>query len=269
MQKTAHPHSSWQELVASPQRPSHIVQIYDSDDFLVAGVGLFAAEGLSRGEAVLLTGTAAHLDGVRIALRSHGIDVDAALARGQLACADVHEGIVAVMQNGKVDATRFRAVAGAALAEASAAARYSGVRWWGEMSNVLHHSGDDKSALDAERLADATAREQGCTIFCSYLLDRFDRRGYDGMLREVCSCHSHVIPAEDYVRHRLAVNRAIAEVIGDIKGTLLQSLLSWQGLGCDLPSSQALLFWLRDALPERLDEVLERARSYQLQESHG
>lgn len=267
MQKPANPHSSWQELVASPQRPSHIVQIYDSDDFLAAGVGLFAAEGLSRGEAVLLTGTAAHLNGTRAALCSRGIDADAALARGQLALSDVHDGVAAVMANGTVDESRFRAVAGAALEKASTDGRYSGVRWWGEMSNVLHHGGDDKAALDAESFADAAAKEHGCTIFCSYLLDRFDARGYDGMLREVCACHSHVIPAEDYVRHRLAVNRAIAEVIGDIKGTLLQSLLSWKGLGCELPSSQALLFWLRDALPERLHEVLERARAYQRQES--
>ena len=28
---------------------------------------------------------------------------------------------------------------------------------------------------------------------------------------DMCCKHSHVIPAEDYVRYRLAVNRAIAE----------------------------------------------------------
>ena len=74
--------------------------------------------------------------------------------------------------------------------------------------------------------------------------------------------HSHVIPAEDYARHRQAVNRAIAEVVGDIKGTLLQSLNSWRGLACDLPSSQAVLFWLRETLPEKFEAVLVRARAY-------
>jgi hypothetical protein len=68
------------------------------------------------------------------------------------------------------------------------------------------------------------------------------------------------------VRHRLAVNRAIAEVVGEIKGPLLQSLLSWKGLTCELPSSQALLFWIRESMPERLQDVLARARAYQL---HG
>ena len=104
------------------------------------------------------------------------------------------------------------------------------------------------------------------TVLCSFLYDKFDSEGYDGILRDMCGKHSHAIPAEDYVRHRLAVNRAVHEVIGEIKGALLQSLLSWKGLPCDLPSSQALLFWIRDTMPERLDEILSRAKSYQTPE---
>jgi hypothetical protein len=65
------------------------------------------------------------------------------------------------------------------------------------------------------------------------------------------------------VRHRLAVNRAIAEVLGEIRGPLLQSLLSWKGLGCDLPSSQAQLFWVRETLPERFEEVLSLVKAHQ------
>ena len=65
------------------------------------------------------------------------------------------------------------------------------------------------------------------------------------------------------------MNRAIAEVVGEIRGTLLQSLTSWKGLTCDLPSSQELLFWLREAVPERFDAVLERARTYQLEDERA
>ena len=85
------------------------------------------------------------------------------------------------------------------------------------------------------------------------------------MLRHVCAAHSHVIPAQDYVRHRMAVNRAIAEVVGEIRGPMLQSLVSWRGLSCNVPSSQAVLFWLRDTMPEHLGAVLERARAYHLE----
>ncbi|HWD22026.1 MAG TPA: MEDS domain-containing protein [Burkholderiales bacterium] len=267
MQESKMRHASWRELLASPPPTSHIVQIYDSENFVVGGVAAFAAEGLRRGEAVILTGTQAHLRGVEQALAAGGIDAEAAKSRGQLSLSDVDEAVRAVLVEGALDAERFQARVDDALARACADPRFSGVRWWGEMSNVLHQRGNDEDALRAEDLADAAAKSRGVTVFCSYLFDRFDPRSYDGMLRHVCGKHSHVIPAEDYVRHRLAVNRAIAEVVGDIKGPLLQSLLSWKGLACDLPSSQALLFWVRDALPEHFQDILSRARTYQLEEA--
>lgn len=260
-------HASWRELLAAPAPASHIVQIYDSEDFLAAGVALFAAEGLRRGEAVFLTGTRACLRKLKEALASLGADPDAATRQGQLIVSDAHTAVEAVLVDGMPDAARFNAaVVDEALAKARADGRFTGVRWWGELSNVLHLCGNEPAALRAEDLADAAAKKHGITIFCSYLLDRFDPKSYCGMLRHVCGKHSHVIPAEDYVRHRLAVNRAIAEVVGEIKGPLLQSLLSWKGLSCDLPSSQALLFWMCEALPEHFQDVLSRAKAYQLQD---
>lgn len=263
MRKDSAPrHASWQDLLASPCTASHIVQIYDSDEFLASGVALFAAEGLRRGEAVLLTGTEAHLNAVRERLRAQGIDHDTAKRSGQLSVHDVRQAAAALLRGGALDPARFETLAAAALATAKADARFSGVRWWGEITNFLNQHGNAAAGLAAEALADAAAKRHGVTIFCSFLCDRFDPQGYDGMLRDLCCRHSHVIPTEDYVRHRLAVNRAIGEVIGEIKGPLLQSLLSWKGFACDLPSSQALLFWVREALPEQFQPVLERVKAY-------
>jgi hypothetical protein len=253
-------HASWQDLLGSPQRPAHIVQIYESDDFLASGVALFTAEGLRRGEAVLLTGTQAHLSSVRDGLRAHGIDAEAALADRQLTQFDVHEAIAEVVRDGRVCADRFERGVGEALA--GAAARHCGVRWWGEISNVLHQQGNTAAALACEDLGNAAIDKYGVTIFCSYRADKFDPDGYEALLPGVCNAHSHVIPAEDYVRHRLAVNRAIHEVVGEIRGPLLQSLMSWRGLACDDGRSQAVLFWLRDSMPDKFDEVLSRARGY-------
>jgi hypothetical protein len=267
MQERQTRHASWQELLASPAAAPHTVQICDSDSFLVAGVAFFAAEGLRAGEAVLLTGTAAHWAGIRQTLASGGVDVDAALRAGQLAATDVQDAVAAVLPDGRLDPARFDAVAGEALRKARADARFTGVRWWGEMSNLMHRHGNTRDALRAEELADAVAKRHGTRLFCSYLLDRFDPAGYGGILSEVCCRHSHVIPAEDYVRHRIAVNRAVAEVVGEIRGALLQSLLSWKGLGCQLPSSQALLFWLREARPDQFEEVLSRVRMHHVAEA--
>jgi hypothetical protein len=266
MQERNTRHASWRELLASPSPASHIAQIYDSDEFVTAAVSLFAAEGLRRGEIVLLTGTPSHLAGLRRALAEQRVDAQAAIREGQLRLFDAQEAMRAILVEDKIDAARFQAAAGEAIVKARLDSRFSGVRWWGEISNVLHLAGNARAALAAEELAEKLARQHRVTVLCSYLFDRFDAQGYDGMLREIYAKHSHGIPADDYVRHRLAVNRAIAEVVGDIKGPLLQSLLSWKGLACDLPSSQALLFWVREVLPEHFEAVLSRARAYQLRE---
>jgi hypothetical protein len=108
------------------------------------------------------------------------------------------------------------------------------------------------------------AHEETIAIFCSFLMDKFDPRIYDEAFGDVCSTHSHVIPCDDYVHHRLTVNRAIADVVGEIRGPVLQSLVSWQGAPSLMPSSQALLLWLRDHMPEHFEAVLARARLLEL-----
>lgn len=254
-------HASWQELLASPAPASHIVQLYDEDDFFGSAVAHFAAEGLRRAEAVVLTGTEEHLHAVRRELVARDVDYDAAVRRAQLWSYDVRAAAEAMIADGVPDPARFAAFARDALAKARAGGRFGGLRWWGETTNFLHQHGHTQAAFLAEALGEAAVKDGGVTVFCSFMCDRYDPEQY-GVLRDMCCAHSHVIPAEDYVRHRLAVNRAIAETVGEIRGPLLQSLLSWKGLACDLPSSQALLFWIREACPERFRDVLARVKAY-------
>src|SRR5687768_8988603 len=175
-------HASWQELLAAPRPASHIVQIYESDAFLVAGVALFAAEGMRRGESVVLTGTPEHLRGIRRALATRDLDVHAAVRQGQLQLSDVHQAVDTLLPDGVLDAAGFQAATVEGLAKASADARFSGVRWWGELSNVLHHAGNTRAALIAEELGDAAVKRYDLRLLCSYLCDKFDARSYDGIL---------------------------------------------------------------------------------------
>lgn len=262
MKRFGKSHASWQSLLKTPARPTHILQLCDTDESLAFGAAYFAAEGLQRGEAVILTGTKPHVQGIRRALSGRGVDVEGVLRSGQLTVGDAHEAVEAVTVGGLPDRQRFEAVAGEVLARARADARFSGVRWWGEMSNVFHALGNRAGVLLDEEIGDALCRKYEVSLFCSFQCDRFDAAAYAGVLKDVCCRHSHVIPAEDYAGHRMAVNRAVAEVIGEISGPALQSLLSWKGLaGCDLPSSQAVLFWLRETMPAQFPEVLARARA--------
>ena len=250
-------------MLAAAAPSSHILQLHDGHEFLAAAVAHFTAGGLTQGEAVLLSGTAAHLKAIERALDELGVDTQAARHSGQLLATDIGGALEEIAPHGVLDRARFEALTLATLERARGG--WSGVRWWGEITSTLHQRGAREAGLLAEQLADTVVRRHGVTVLCSFLCDKYDARGYDDVI-DLCRLHSHVIPAEDYVQHRLAVNRAIADVVGDLRGSLLQSLASWKAPRCSLPSSQAALFWLRETLPDKFEAVLERARSYQIED---
>ena len=257
MQTQTSRNSSWRDVLASPPPSAHILQLYDSDAFLINAVAYYAAEGLNRGEAVLLTGTPVHLEAIRRRISLLGVDADAAEHAGQLLPAGLHAVIEMVRRRAPFD------IVERALADS----RFTGVRWWAEVTSTLHRQGETELGLEAEHMGDTLAKQRGVRILCPHQCDKYDPTHYDAMLKDLCCIHSDLIPADNYVEHRLAVNRAVADVMGELRGSLLQSLASWQGMRCNGPSSQMLLFWLRETLPEHFDAVLRRAREYGLQEN--
>ena len=60
------------------------------------------------------------------------------------------------------------------------------------------------------------------------------------------------------------MNQAINEVIGEIKGPALQSLVSWMGAPTAMPASQSLLVWLKRLQPQHFGRCLARARELEL-----
>jgi hypothetical protein len=260
MQHLATPHSSWKALLEAPPPGSHLLQVYDSDEFMAAAVGHYAACGLQRGEAVRLDGTQAHLEAVMRHLSGLGVDVAGARRNEQLVLGDAEAELDGWAAEGPLTAEVFGGLLDAVFGATHADPRWSGFRWWAEFAPTLQRRGDDQAARMIEAAAgDAVLRHKGI-VLCSERCNCFDASGYDH-LHTLCGEHTHVIPADDYVAHRLTVNRAIAEVVGDLRGSLLHSLSKWKGPGCDLPSSQALLFWVRDAMPEHFEAVLERLRA--------
>lgn len=255
--------SNWRDALREPAYPSHLLQVCDSDEMVAAGAGYFAAEGLRQGQAVILTGTQAHLEGIRDVLRVLGIDSAQAERNGQLFVGDALEAVHAVMVNDLPDRQRFEAIASEAIIKARSDPRYRGVRWWGEMSNVFNQLGKKDAVAIDEQIGDDVCRKHNVALLCSFQIDSFSPASYEGALQTLCRHHEHVMPAVDDARQRSAVNQAIVDVIGDIEGRRLQSLLTWKPPACHLPTWQALLFWVRDTMPDQLPAVLAAARKYQ------
>jgi len=255
------PATSWRKLLADPGENGHIVQLYQDDDFYGEAISHFTAEGLVRGESIILVATEPHWRNISGRLHAKGFDTAALFRQGQLTLLDADATLPKFMAGNTPDGAIFKPLAKQTIERARAGGKYPRVRWWGEMVNVLYVDGNPRGSTRLEEFFDEVAHEENIAIFCSFLMDKFDPKIYDEAFGNVCRTHSHVIPVDDYARHRVTVNRAVAEVIGEIKGPLLQSLVSWRSAAPTLmPTSQALLLWVKEHLPQSFEPVLARAR---------
>jgi hypothetical protein len=256
--------SSWRQLLANPGPSGHIVQLYQDADFYGEAISHFAAEGLARGESVIIVATGPNWANISGRLASKGFSTDELFRRGQLILLDAEATLPKFLVGEMPDARTFKGLAGATIERARAGGKFPRVRWWGEMVNLLYIAGNQSGSTRLEELFDEVAHEQSIAIFCSFLMDKYDPKIYERAFGDVCRTHAYVIPAEDYATHRTVVDRAVGEVIGPIEGQLLGSLISWaRGRAVGMPSSQSILLWVKNAVPAKFDEVLACARKYE------
>jgi hypothetical protein len=250
----------WHSLLHNCAPQDHIVQLYQDEQFLNRAVCRFAAAALAHGEGVILVPTAAHWEAFCPRLEAEGVDIKAAQAQGQLTIVDADELLPRFMGETMPDAPVFLGLAGEVVARARGRNRYPKVRWWGEMVNVLWERGNAAASLALEDLFDQLAHEQEIAIFCSFLMDNFDGEIHTSMLPKLGQNHSHLIPVENYTRLERAVADALREIVGPVEASVLETkLLEQHTPPFAMPSSQALLFALRQVVPDVADAVLQRS----------
>ena len=252
----------WLHVVTEASPCDHIVQLYQDQDFLNRAVCRFAGAALSSGEGVILVPTLTHWNAIRPRLEAEGVDVEAAQTRGQLTVVDADELLPRFMRDAMPDSPVFLGLAADVVAKTREGGRYSKVRWWGEMVNVLWERGDVAASMNLEDLFDQLAHEQDIAIFCSFLMDNFNGEVHAHVLPRLGDNHSHLIPVENYARLERAVADALRETVGpDEARTLESQLLSQYEAPFRMPRAQALLLALRQVLPTIAEPVLQRSRS--------
>lgn len=250
----------WGNLLHDAAPTEHIVQLYQDEQFLNRAVCRFAAAALAHGEGVILVPTATHWDAFCPRLEAEGVNIKEAQSQGQLTVVDADELLPQFMGEKMPDAPVFMGLAGEAVGRARGRNRYPKVRWWGEMVNVLWERGNATASMALEDLFDQLAHEEEIAIFCSFLMDNFDGEVHTRMLPRLGQNHSHLIPVENYQRLEHAVADALREVVGPVEASVLEKrLLEQYAPSFAMPSSQALLFALRQVVPGVADAVLQRS----------
>jgi hypothetical protein len=168
----------------------HAVKFYKDADSLSEIVCGFLAEGLTRGEPVILIATFEHSGYFRRCFAAKGVDVDAATARGALTWLDADDTLNEFMRDGIPIGQRFVDTLTPVLL--SVAARFPGrtIRAYGEMVDVLWKQEQTAAAIALERLWNDLARSHRFELLCGYAMGPF----YKGSATDdICGVHTHVL----------------------------------------------------------------------------
>ena len=96
----------------------HVVQFYDRDAELVAGVSDYLIEGAREAAVSVVIATEAHRDAFVQQLESRGVDAAEAQRQGSLLLLDAAATLEQFMRDGRIDRDAFFAVIGGVVRDA-------------------------------------------------------------------------------------------------------------------------------------------------------
>lgn len=186
--------ASWVELLSGAEPGEHVVQLYgDDDQLLTRNVSRYLAEGLRRGDGLVVIATPEHTRGIvrQLVEGSSGAAL-VALSDGRLVLLDAAKTLERILLDGHLDETLFRSVIGEVVAAVRARAATGSARAFGEMVSLLWEAGRHHDAARLEELWNCLLPDSGCSLYCAYHIDLFDHRGDAAALQPIVASHHHV-----------------------------------------------------------------------------
>lgn len=174
----------------------HLVQFYETESFLVDTVCSVLMPALGAGDAAIVVATGTHRRLFESALRTAGIDVDAAMDDGRYLPFDAESVLRHFMVDGRPDSSLFQRTIRAVFAVASEGGRR--VRVYGEMVALLWDDGEVAAALALEDLWNDLAEIHAFDLLCAYPMRAFVDEASTAGFQRICHQHTTVIPCESY-----------------------------------------------------------------------
>jgi len=174
----------------------HWVQFYEEDEFLIASVGSFVAEGLIKGGNGMIIATPQHLRGIKEQLEANDCSVGELVRQDRLVLLDAADTLQALTADGVPDAKLFSRYIETQVAALTAGGRK--VYAFGEMVALLCAEGKTAEALQLEKFWGQVCENDEVTLLCAYPLSAFGTSSAEPSFLEVCGAHSRVLPAESY-----------------------------------------------------------------------
>jgi signal transduction histidine kinase len=174
----------------------HIVQFYDSDEFLATTVANYVGDAIRAGEGAIVVATPPHRLQIEELLRADDLNLPTVEARGQCVALDAGELLATFLIDEMPDARRFADVVGGLVSRV--ARQYEKVRVFGEMVGLLATEGNHAATIRLEQLWNDLRKVRSFSLLCAYPMHRLGNAAFAAALAQVCAEHSAVVPAEGY-----------------------------------------------------------------------
>jgi hypothetical protein len=185
--------SSWSELLDRAEPEEHVVQLYGGDhQLLVRNVTRYLAEGLKRGDGLVVIATSEHAEAIVRQLTEESAEASHALRDGRLVVLDAQATLDRFMVDGQPDEDLFRAVVGSVLQEVRVRSATGKSRAFGEMVGILWVEGQQAAATRLEKYWNELLIGSTFSLFCAYPIDIFDGESQRGDLEAVLCAHTHM-----------------------------------------------------------------------------
>ena len=191
--------AAWREDTAGAHHGAeHVVQFYESDDFLLDAIAGFLGEALREHGVGLALATPEHVAGLERRLVAAGLNVGKLRSSERLITLDASETLARICTDGEVDEAKVDRVIGGLVARAAEVAGDRKVHAFGELVALLVDAGNSAGAIRLERLWNGLQTRHRFALFCGYPMDQFGGTAFSEVLSDVCAEHSRVVPAESY-----------------------------------------------------------------------
>ena len=256
--------TSFSRQMEDAEPEGHVVHLYGQDDQLLVGkVCRYLAEGLKRGDGIVVVATPEHTKAFVQGIRDESGYARAVL-EGRLVFMDAEEALSSILVHGEPNWNRFLVTIGDGLRNVQDRGRgYTELRAYGEMVGLLWERREHLAAARLEDYWNRLLEVTGCSLFCAYPIDVFGEDFQISKLDAVLCSHTHLLPVGKHLE--AAVSRAMEEVLGARIESLRHLMRpnfrpSWG----DIPPAEGLVLWVRNNFQGQADEILGRARQYYL-----
>jgi diguanylate cyclase (GGDEF)-like protein len=174
----------------------HLVEFYETEEFLLDTVRAFLLPALREGDAVIVGAGEGGRERIAAALGEAGVDVEAAVGDGRYVAFDPVQSLSRLMVDGEPNPARFHETIGHLMDVASQGGRR--VRAYGEMVTMLWEARDVTSAMALERLWNGFMETRPLDVLCAYPMQAFEDKASADQFKSVCEQHSRVIPSESF-----------------------------------------------------------------------